>query len=95
MVLLKDILNKFDLDLPITENMKNIEIMDSDYNPFSKYNIENDEYIFRGKFKNKEIYWTVVVNLDKMIVECDTWEIDEEFSSYEIYDETGEMVESA
>ena len=92
MINLQDILDNFDLDLPVTDEMKNVELMSGNYNPITKYYVDGNKYIFKGKITSDS--WAIVtVDLDKMIIDNDATDDTTGISTFSIYDSKGEVIE--
>ena len=92
MITLQDILDKFGLDLPVTDEMKRVELMSYNYNPITKYYIDGNKYIFEGKIRS-DFWRTVTVDLDKMIIDNDGSDYTTGISTFSIYDSKGEVIE--
>ena len=88
MTTIKGILKKNNLNLPITNEMKNIEIPDWDF-IYVPEKSTDEEYVFFGKISRK---W-ITINLKELTVEHDITPPDDEFATWTLYDEKGEIIE--
>lgn len=79
------------MDLPVTDEMKKVKLLAGNHNPFTEYYVDGNKHIF--KEKSFPDYRTVVVDLDKMIIESDISDYITRLATFEIYDSTGECIE--
>ena len=91
MTIINDLLNKFNLNLSLTTELKNIEILNCEYNFYQKEN-EKNKYYFKAKLDEK-IRYLITIDLNKMLIYEDTFSDDVDFSTYYVYNKKGEVVE--